>query len=175
MLKIQNQNSKSLNNSVAQLTSKNIQSFLRTYWNHQSHSQNKDSTLCIFSKTVAHRYSIKKTISKNFAKFVEKDIFRSFFLIKLEVAECNFIKKETSAQVFSCELYNFLQNNSGRMRIIFKELRNFLRLNTNLCEHRFQTLEIKFSFLWLFDYLFLLSISIVFKINLKIYKLIYTT
>ena len=43
---------------------------------------------------------------------------RVYFLMKLQTSSCNFIKKETLAQVFSCELFeisknNFFQNISG--------------------------------------------------------------
>ena len=37
-------------------------------------------------------------------KFTGKQLCQSLFLIKLQVSACNFIKKETLAQVFSCEL-----------------------------------------------------------------------
>ena len=43
----------------------------------------------------------KKCVLKNFAKFTVKHLSGVCFLIKLQA--CNFIKKETLAQVFSCE------------------------------------------------------------------------
>ena len=36
---------------------------------------------------------------------------RVSFLIKLQASACNFIKKETPAQVYSCEFYEFFKNN----------------------------------------------------------------
>ena len=49
---------------------------------------------------------------------------RASFLIKLQAEACNFTKKETLAQVFSCEFYKisrntFLQNTSGYCFCIF--------------------------------------------------------
>ena len=43
----------------------------------------------------------KKGALRNFAKFTGKHLCQSHFLIKLQA--CNFIKKETLPQVFSCE------------------------------------------------------------------------
>ena len=42
---------------------------------------------------------------KNFANFAEKHLCQSLFLIK-----CNFIQKETPAQVFSCEYCEIFRN-----------------------------------------------------------------
>ena len=65
--------------------------------------------------------SVKKGILRNFAKFTGKHMCQtpeSLFLIRPEA--CNFIKKETLAQVFSWEFCKilrtpFLQNTSGRL------------------------------------------------------------
>ena len=47
----------------------------------------------------------KKYILKNFVKFTGKYPCRSLsFLTKLQGSSCNFIDKETLAQLFSCEL-----------------------------------------------------------------------
>ena len=65
------------------------------------------------------------------------------FLIKLQVA-CNFIKKETLAQVFSVNFVKslrtpFLQNTSGRLLLVAREIfirtrnRNFLRKSISFC------------------------------------------
>ena len=43
----------------------------------------------------------EKGVLRNFTKFTGKHLCQSLFLNK--VAACNFIKKETLAQVFSCE------------------------------------------------------------------------
>ena len=44
----------------------------------------------------------------NFAKFTGKHLCQSIFLKKAQA--CNFIKKETLAQVFSCEFWNISKN-----------------------------------------------------------------
>ena len=57
------------------------------------------------------RYSVKKGVFINFAKFTGKHRCQSLFLNKvagLRPQACNFIKKETLAQLFSyefCEIY----------------------------------------------------------------------
>ena len=50
----------------------------------------------------------KKGVFKNFIKFTGNACARVSFLIKLHA--CNFIKKETLAQVFSCEFYEISKN-----------------------------------------------------------------
>ena len=44
----------------------------------------------------------KKGVLRNFTTFTGKHLCRASFLIKLQAWACNFIKKETLAQVFSC-------------------------------------------------------------------------
>ena len=68
---------------------------------------------------------------------------RVYFLIKLQSSACNFIKKETLAQVFSCEFCEISQNNfftehfrttvciSNRFSIVIKEV-NQIR-NSMVC------------------------------------------
>ena len=47
---------------------------------------------------------MKKSGLRNFAKLTEKHLCQSLFLIKLQIlGPCNFIKKETLAQMFSYE------------------------------------------------------------------------
>ena len=48
---------------------------------------------------------MKKDILKNFPKFTGKHLCQSLFLIKLQTEACDFIKKETLAQVFSCKFF----------------------------------------------------------------------
>ena len=62
--------------------------------------------------------SVKKGVLKNFAKFTGKHLCQSLFLNKVVGAACNFMKKETLAQMLSCEFCKifkntFLQNTSG--------------------------------------------------------------
>ena len=52
----------------------------------------------------------KKGVIKNFTKFKGKHLYQSLFLIKLHAWACNFIKKETLAQVFSCKFCQILKN-----------------------------------------------------------------
>ena len=50
----------------------------------------------------------KKGALINFTKFIGKHLCHGLFLIKLQAE--NFIKKETLAQVFSCEFCEISQN-----------------------------------------------------------------
>ena len=50
--------------------------------------------------------SCEKGVLRNFAKFTAKHLCRNFFFNKA----CNFIKKETLAQVFSCEFCEISKN-----------------------------------------------------------------
>ena len=47
---------------------------------------------------------------RNFAKFTGKQQCQSLFLMKLQTEACNFIKKETLAQVLSCEFCEIFKN-----------------------------------------------------------------
>ena len=47
-----------------------------------------------------HSYSIRKSVLKNFSKFTGKQLYQRFF----------FIKKESLAQVFSCQLCKIFKN-----------------------------------------------------------------
>ena len=56
----------------------------------------------------------KKGDLRNFAKFTEKHLCQSPFFNKvasLRSDACNFIKKETLTQVFSCEFCEITKNN----------------------------------------------------------------
>ena len=52
----------------------------------------------------------KKMCSSKFHKFTENTCARVFFKIKLPTLTCNFINKETLAQVFSCKFCEFSKN-----------------------------------------------------------------
>ena len=52
----------------------------------------------------------KKVVLRNFAKLKGKHLCQSLFLIKLQAEAYNFIKKETLAQVFSCEFCEISKN-----------------------------------------------------------------
>ena len=51
----------------------------------------------------------KKGVLRNFAEITGKHLRQSLFLMKLQSWACKFIKKETLAQVFSCEFAKFLR------------------------------------------------------------------
>ena len=52
----------------------------------------------------------KKGILKNFSKFTGKHLCQSRFLMRLQTSGLRFIKKETLAQVFSCEFCKISKN-----------------------------------------------------------------
>ena len=75
---------------------------------------------CHILRSSHQRCSVKKGVLRNFAKFTWKHLCQSLFFNKVAGGACNFIKKETLAQVFSgefCEISknNFSQNKSGRL------------------------------------------------------------
>ena len=56
------------------------------------------------------RCSIKKGGLTNFGKFTGKHLCHSLFFNKVSGLACNFIKKETLAQVFSCQFWEISKN-----------------------------------------------------------------
>ena len=68
-------------------------------------------TLLRFAEAVTQRYSVRKGVLRNFAKFTGKHLCQSLFFNEVASAACNFIKKETLAQVFSCEFCEISKNN----------------------------------------------------------------
>ena len=54
------------------------------------------------------RCSVRKGVLRNFEKFTGKHLCQSLFFCRPEA--CNFIKKETLAQVFSCEFSKISKN-----------------------------------------------------------------
>ena len=56
------------------------------------------------------RWSLEKAVLKNFAKFTGKHLGQSLFFNKVTGLVCNFIKKETLAQVFSCKFSVIFKN-----------------------------------------------------------------
>ena len=54
------------------------------------------------SEAATRRHSIRKEVLRNFAKLTGKHLCQSLFFNKV-VEVCNFIKKETVAEMFSCE------------------------------------------------------------------------
>ena len=62
------------------------------------------------TEAVAHRCSVKKVFLEISENSQENIRARGSFLIKLQASACNFIKKETLAQVFSCEFSEISKN-----------------------------------------------------------------
>ena len=61
-------------------------------------------------EAVAQRHSVKKVLLEIWQNSLENTCSRVSFLIKLQNEACNFIKKETLAQVFSCEFFETSRN-----------------------------------------------------------------
>ena len=62
----------------------------------------------MYIKAVARRYSVKKVFLEISQNSQENTCARDSFLIKLKA--CNFIKKESLAQMFSCEFCEISTN-----------------------------------------------------------------
>ena len=52
----------------------------------------------------------EKGVLRNFAKFTGKHLCQNLFFNKVAGGACNFIKKETLTQVFSCEFCDISKN-----------------------------------------------------------------
>ena len=71
----------------------------------------KSIHFCKELEKVARRCYVKKDFLENFAKVTEIHLCQSpFFKRKLLLSLCNFIKKETLTQVFSCEFCEIFKN-----------------------------------------------------------------
>ena len=64
----------------------------------------------VLSEAVARRCSVKKVFLKIPQNSQENTCARVSYLIKLQASSCNFIKKETLAQVFSCQFCEISRN-----------------------------------------------------------------
>ena len=73
------------------------------------------------------RCSRKKNVLTNFEKFTGKHLRRSVSFNKVACSAFNFIKKETLAQVFSCEFWEILKNT-----FFTEHLRMFLNVPVTL-------------------------------------------
>ena len=62
------------------------------------------------SEAAVQRCSIKKEFLKILQNSQENTCVRVSFLQKLQDSTCNFIKKETLAEVFSCEFCEIFKN-----------------------------------------------------------------
>ena len=76
----------------------------------------------------------QKGVLKNFTIFTGKKCDRLYFSIKLQAQACNFIKKETLVQVFSCEFYETSKNifSYGTPPVAASLFSVFLSLDQNL-------------------------------------------
>ena len=63
-----------------------------------------------FTRSRQSEVFCKNGILQNFAKFTAKLLCQSLFLIKLKADACNFVKKETLAQVFSWKFCKIFKN-----------------------------------------------------------------
>ena len=63
-----------------------------------------------FNRSSHRRCSVRKGVLRKFAKFTGKHLGQSLFFNKVQAEACNFIKKETLAQVFSCEFWETSKN-----------------------------------------------------------------
>ena len=77
------------------ITNKKRNAILTKYW----------ELVIKLSQAVARGCSVKKVFLDISQNSQENTCARVSFLIKLQVEACNFIKKETLAQVFFCEFY----------------------------------------------------------------------
>ena len=63
-----------------------------------------------FTEAVVWRCFVEKVFLEILQNSQENTCARASFLIKLQTSACNFIKKETLAQVFSCEFCEISKN-----------------------------------------------------------------
>ena len=80
----------------------------------------RDSYIIMRCRSIDQRCSLRKGVLRNFSKFTGKYLCQSLSLSKLQTSACNFIKKETVAQMVFCEFCEiskktFLQHVSGRL------------------------------------------------------------
>ena len=68
------------------------------------------SAVVFLTEAVIRRCSVKKVFLEILQNSQKNTCARVSFLIKLQTSACNFIKKETLAQVFSCEFCKISKN-----------------------------------------------------------------
>ena len=66
-------------------------------------------TICLFRSSRPEVFC-KKGVLRNFTKFTGKHLCQRLFFNKVSGKGCNFIKKETLAQAFSCEFCEIFKN-----------------------------------------------------------------
>ena len=72
--------------------------------------ENMTSEEIVFLQKQPPEVFCKKGIFRKFAKFTGKHLCQTHFLNKVAGQDCNFIKKEAQAQVFSCEFSEISKN-----------------------------------------------------------------
>ena len=93
----------------------------------------------------------KKDVLKNFAKFAGKHFCQSIFFNKVEA--CNLIKKETLAQVFSCEFFETFKNSLIVEHLWWFYLKTDLLKTENFLFPLLQNLSSRLDFLfWWHDF-----------------------
>ena len=70
----------------------------------------RKSQYMLAARSNHQRCSIKKGVLKNFTKFTGKHLCQRLFFNKVPGQACNFIKKESLTQVFSCEFCKNFKN-----------------------------------------------------------------
>ena len=75
-------------------------------------------------EAVLQRCSVEKAFLEILQNSLENTCVRVSILIKLQAQACNFIKKETLAQVFSCEFCENSKNTSERLLLCFMMFSN---------------------------------------------------
>ena len=73
-------------------------------------SSNQEKCFAKYAQKQLPEVFYEKRCSKNFAKFTGKYLWQSLFFNKVAGAACNFIKKETVAQVFFWEFCATFKN-----------------------------------------------------------------
>ena len=78
-------------------------------------------------QNIFSEYSVKKSFLEISQNVQKNTCARVSFLMKLQTSPCRFIKKETLAQVFSCEFCEiskntFLQSTYGQLFLCMKEI-----------------------------------------------------
>ena len=107
--------------------------------------------LTVFTEAVTRRYSLKKTFLEISQNSLGNTCARVSFLIKLLASACNFIKKETLAQAFSCEFCESSKNTFSHRTPLVEKCRrkkrnrptlwNLLKVTKNETKSKFVYLD----------------------------------
>ena len=69
-----------------------------------------NSIRLLLKKAEAKSYYIRSQKQSPRGFFTGKHLSQSLFLLKFQAKACNFFKKESLEQVFSCEIYEIFEN-----------------------------------------------------------------